>query len=277
MDLPGKLVHGSTSKSKMTSRILIKIGGRAFEGEQGFGELAEAIRLNPEAEVIIVHGGGAEISQALKAAGRETVFVDGMRVTRAEDIEIVESVLSGVINERIAGWLSNNGVACRRMSGKTERLMIAEPLLTRGGKSMGFVGKIAKVNAAAVRDALAQREVPVVSPISGDTEGRSYNINADSAAAALAAAAGCTDLVFVTDVPGVMAGKEIRSRLTVAEAQGLIADGTISGGMVAKMESVFEALEGKVPRVHVIQWQGPETLRRIVTGEKIPGTSIHHA
>lgn len=261
----------------MTSRILIKIGGRAFEGEQGFGELAEAIRLNPEAEVIIVHGGGAEISQALKAAGRETVFVDGMRVTRAEDIEIVESVLSGVINERIAGWLSNNGVACRRMSGKTERLMIAEPLLTRGGKSMGFVGKIAKVNAAAVRDALAQREVPVVSPISGDTEGRSYNINADSAAAALAAAAGCTDLVFVTDVPGVMAGKEIRSRLTVAEAQGLIADGTISGGMVAKMESVFEALEGKVPRVHVIQWQGPETLRRIVTGEKIPGTSIHHA
>ena len=261
----------------MKSRILIKIGGRAFEGEEGFKELAQAVKQNPGAEVIIVHGGGAEISQALKAAGRETVFVDGMRVTRAEDIEIVESVLSGVINERIAGWLSNNGVACRRMSGKTERLMIAEPLLTRGGKSMGFVGKIAKVNAAAVRDALAQREVPVVSPISGDTEGRSYNVNADSAAAALAAASGCTDLVFVTDVPGVMAGKEIRSRLTVAEAQGLIADGTIAGGMVAKMESVFEALEGNVPRVHVIQWQGPETLRRIVTGEKIPGTSIHHA
>jgi acetylglutamate kinase len=221
-----------------------------------------------------VHGGGAEISQALKAAGRETVFVDGMRVTQAEDIQIVESMLSGVINERIAGWLSKNGVRCRRMSGKTEKLLIAEPLLTRGGKSMGFVGKITAVNPSAMLDALARQEVPVVSPISGDAAEQSYNVNADSAAAALAAGAGCTDLVFVTDVPGVMAGGEIRALLTVAVARALIAEGTITGGMVAKMESVFEALEGKVPRVHVIQWQGPETLRRIVTGEKIPGTSI---
>jgi acetylglutamate kinase len=261
----------------MKSRILIKIGGRAFDGEDGFKQLARAIQQNPEAEVIIVHGGGDEISQALKAAGRETVFVDGMRVTQAEDIQIVESVLSGVINERIAGWLSTNGVCCRRMSGKTERLLIAEPLLTRGGKSMGFVGKIVSANAAVALDALAKKEVPVVSPISGDTRGQSYNVNADSAAAALAAAAGCTDLVFVTDVPGVMVGKEIRSHLTVAEARDLIADGTISGGMVAKMESVFEALDGKVPRVHVIQWQGPETLRRIVAHKQIPGTSIRHA
>ena len=261
----------------MKSRILIKIGGRAFEGEEGFKELAEAIRQNLEAEVIIVHGGGAEISQALKAAGRETVFVDGMRVTQAEDIQIVESVLSGVINERIAGWLAKNGVRCRRMSGKTQELLIAEALLTRGGRSMGFVGKIVKVNPAAPLEALANKEVPVVSPISGDTQGQSYNVNADSAAAVLAAAAACTDLVFITDVPGVMAGKEIRSRLTVAEAKSLIADGTITGGMVAKMESVFEALDGKVPRVHVVQWQGPETLRSIVTHQQIPGTSIHHA
>jgi acetylglutamate kinase len=261
----------------MTSRILIKIGGRAFEGEAGFRELAQAIQQNPGAEVIIVHGGGAEISQALKAAGRETVFVDGMRVTQAEDIKIVESVLSGAINERIEGWLSKNGVRCRRMSGKTERLLIAKPLLTRGGKSMGYVGKIVTVNAAVVLDALAAKEVPVVSPISSDANGQSYNVNADSAAAALAAAARCTDLVFITDVPGVMVGKEIRASLTVAEARRLIADGTITGGMVAKMESVFEALDGQVPRVHVIQWQGPETLRRIVTGTKIPGTSIHHA
>ena len=277
MDSPGQGVHGLTSKRKMTSRILIKIGGRAFDGEDGFKQLAQAIKKNPEAEVIIVHGGGAEISQALKAAGRETVFVDGMRVTQAEDIKIVESVLSGVINERIAGWLSKNGVCCRRMSGKTERLLIAEPLLTRGGKSMGFVGKIAKVTAAAVLDALAKKEVPVVSPISGDAAGQSYNVNADSAAAALAAGAGCTDLVFVTDVPGVMVGGQIRTLLTVAEARGLIADGTITGGMVAKMESVFEALDGKVPRVHVIQWQGPETLRSILAHQNIPGTSIHHA
>jgi acetylglutamate kinase len=261
----------------MTSRILIKIGGRAFEGEDGFRELAQAIRQNPEAEVIIVHGGGAEISQALKAAGRETVFVDGMRVTRAEDIEIVESVLSGAVSKRIAGWLSKNGVGCRRMSGKTRALLTVEPLLTRGGKSMGFVGKIVKVEPAAALDALAQKEVPVVSPISGDADGQSYNVNADSAAAALAAAAGCTDLVFITDVPGVMVEKKILTELTVAEARSLIAEGTITGGMVAKMESVFDALAGNVPRVHVIQWQGPETLRSIVTRKQIPGTSIHDA
>jgi len=259
----------------MISRILIKIGGRAFEGEEGYRELAEAIKQNPEAEVIIVHGGGAEISQALKAAGRQTVFVDGMRVTQAEDIEIVESVLSGAINERIAAWLSRNGVGCRRMSGKTGRLLIAEPLLTRGGKSMGFVGKIAAVNPAAVLDALRQKEVPVVSPISGDADGQSYNVNADSAAAALAGAAACTDLVFITDVPGVMVGQKIIARLTVDEARGLIADGAITGGMVAKMESVFEALAGQVPRVHVIQWQGPGTLQRIIRGDQLPGTSIH--
>ena len=200
----------------MNSRILIKIGGRAFDGEDGFRALARAIRANPEAEVIIVHGGGAEISQALKAAGRETVFVDGMRVTQAEDVQIVESVLSGAINERIAGWLSQNGVACRRMSGKTQGLLVAEPLLTRGGQSMGFVGRIVRVNPAAALDALAAGEVPVVSPISGDTGGQSYNVNADSAAAALAAAAGCTDLVFVTDVPGVLVGGTMVPSLTVA-------------------------------------------------------------
>jgi acetylglutamate kinase len=258
----------------MKSRILIKIGGRAFEGGDGFRELAQAIKQNPEAEVIIVHGGGAEISQALMAAGRLTVFVDGMRVTQAEDIEIVESVLSGAVNERIAGRLSENGVGCRRMSGKTQRLLIVEPLLTRGGKSMGFVGKIVAVNPGVALDALAKKEVPVVSPISGDANGQSYNVNADSAAAALAAAAGCTDLVFITDVPGVMVNREIITTISVAEAKGLIGDGTISGGMVAKMESVFEALEGRVPRVHVIQWQGSGTLQSIIAGEKIPGTSI---
>jgi acetylglutamate kinase len=258
----------------MTSRILIKIGGRAFDGEHGFRELADAIRQSPEAQVLIVHGGGAEISQALKAAGRETVFVDGMRVTQAEDVRIVEAVLSETINGRIAAWLAQHGVRCRRMSGKTRGLFEVEPMLTRGGRSMGFVGRIARVDPTAVDEALAAGELPVVSPISGDAAGQSYNVNADSAASALAAAARCTDLVFATDVPGVMVEGEIQPRMSIDRARALIADGTITGGMVAKMESVFEALAGRVPRVHVIQWQGPDTFRRIVTGQEIPGTSI---
>jgi acetylglutamate kinase len=257
----------------MNSRILIKIGGRAFEGEQGFKDLAAAITSSQDVEIVIVHGGGAEISKALKDANRETQFIDGIRVTRAEDIKIVEKVLSATINQRIVSWLTANGVACNPMSGKTRQLFIVEPL-TRKGQDLGYVGKIKQVNAAVVVENLNAGQVPVVSPISADEEGASYNVNADSAAAALAAAVRCTDLVFITDVPGVLVDDEIRSRLSVQQAQSLIADGTIKGGMVAKMESAFDALYQDVPRVHIIQWRGPESLHKIIKGEPDTGTLV---
>ncbi|UCF92092.1 MAG: hypothetical protein JSW39_28145 [Desulfobacterales bacterium] len=117
--------------------------------------------------------------------------------------------------------------------------------------------------------------MPVVSPISADEERHSYNVNADSAAAALAAGAGCSDLVFVTDVPGVWVEGIIRPSLAVPEAQALIADGAIKGGMVAKMEAAFEALNRGVPRVHIIQWQGPDTLSKIIHREGATGTVVH--
>ena len=257
----------------MQSRMLIKIGGRAFEGEQGFKELAAAIKVMRELELIIVHGGGAEISQALKDAKRETKFIDGVRVTRAEDIRIVEDVLSGTINSRIASRLSINGVACRRMSGKTENLFLVEPL-TRGGLNWGYVGEIKQVNATVVLNTLKESIVPVISPISADKKGQSYNVNADSAAASLAAAAQCTDLVFITDVRGVLVNNQIQTSLTVQEAQSLISSNTIKGGMVAKMESAFEALIQKVPTVHIIQWQGTETLQNIINRKSMSGTVI---
>ena len=257
----------------MSSRILIKIGGRAFEGEQGFKELAIAIKSSHELEIMIVHGGGAEISQALKDAKRETEFIDGIRVTRAEDIRIVEDVLSRTVNLRIASWLSGNGVECKRMSGKTENLFLVEPL-TRGGLNWGYVGKIKQVNVDVVLETITERKVPVISPISGDEKGASYNVNADSAAAALATAVRCTDLVFITDVPGVLVDNEIRPSLSVQEAQTLIANGIIKGGMVAKMESAFNALHQNVPRVHIIQWQGPQTLHKILKGKPDTGTTI---
>ncbi len=257
----------------MKSRVLIKIGGRAFKGKDGFKSLARAIKGNRNAEFIIVHGGGAEISQALKEADRKTEFVDGIRVTRAEDIKIVEDVLSGKVNKRIASSLDENGVLCKRMSGKTGRLFIVEPLI-RKGRNFGYVGKIKQVNAKHVLDSLNNGQVPVVSPISTDEKGASYNVNADSAAAALAVASQCTDLVYFTDVPGVRVGNAIRSLLTIQEAKELLADGTIKGGMVAKMESVFEALNGKVRRVHITQWQGEVTLENIIKNNSIEGTTI---
>jgi len=257
----------------MVNRILIKIGGRAFENEGGFRALAEAIKANKTAEVIIVHGGGAEISRSLKDAGRKTEFIDGIRITRAADIKIVEAVLSGTVNQRISAWLEANGVPCLRMSGKTEELFIVEPL-TRNGRDLGFVGQIKQINPAAVERAIQSDKVPVISPISADENGDSFNVNADTAAAALAAAAGCTDLVFVTDVPGVLVDGRTQASLAVKEAQNLIADGIIEGGMVAKMESAFAALEKKVARVHIIQWQGPQTLASILERKSAAGTVI---
>ncbi len=257
----------------MKTRILIKIGGRAFEDEHGFRELAGAITSGKSVEIIIVHGGGAEISQALKDAGRRTEFVDGIRVTRADDIKIVEKVLSGTVNQRISSWLEANGVPSMRMSGKTQRLFVIEPL-TRNGRDLGFVGKIKQVNPGVVIDAIQSGKVPVISPISANQKGESYNVNADSAAAALAAAAHCTDLVFITDVPGVLVGDQIQPSLSVQEAQSLVADGIIKGGMVAKMESAFEALNQSVPRVHIIQWQGAHTLQEVVQQQCNAGTTV---
>ena len=258
---------------QMKSRILIKIGGQAFGGELGFKDLAAAIKSNRESEIVIVHGGGAEISQALKDANRKTRFIDGIRVTGADDIKIVESVLSKTINQRIVSRLEKNGVPCSPLSGRSRQLFIVEPL-SRRGQDLGYVGKIKQVNAGVVQERLKAGQVPVVSPISANEKGESYNVNADSAAAALAAAIRCTDLVFITDVPGVLVDDEIRPSLSVQKAQALIASGTIKGGMVAKMESAFEALQQKVPRVHIIQWHGPQTLHNIIKGKPETGTTI---
>lgn len=257
----------------MNPRLLVKIGGRAFEKETGFRELAQAIKAVPGMETIIVHGGGAEISKALQDHGRETRFIDGIRVTRAEDMVIIESVLSKTINTRIASWLTESGISCQRMSGKTGQLFLVEPM-TREGRQYGFVGNIKKVNGSGVLHALKKGLVPVISPISADETHRSFNVNADSAAAALAANIGCTGLVFITDVPGVIDGGSVRRTLSVQQARKCIADGIIKGGMLAKMTSAFEALANQVPAVYIIQWNGESTLRDIAAGDCRSGTVL---
>ena len=265
----------------MRQRVVIKIGGNAFENAgtetgnaNGLAGLAKAIASLAGHEFILVHGGGAEISRALRAAHREPVFVDGLRVTTAEDMEIVERVLSQDINGRIASALSRSGVRCQQLSGKTSGLVIVEPL-RRNGREMGFVGRIVRVNPEPVMTLLANGQVPVVSPVSADEQGQAYNVNADSAAAALAGAAACTDLIYFTDVPGVRAGGRFLSRLSVPEARGLIEAKIIQGGMIAKMESAFEAVSLGVARVHIGQWHGEKTLDDLLADQPGSGTTIH--
>ena len=257
----------------MNHRLLIKIGGRAFEKEAGFRDLAQAIKAVPDIETILVHGGGAEISKSLQDHGREVAFIDGIRVTQAEDMRIIEKVLSGTINQRIATLITENGVPCKRMSGKTEQLFVVEPM-TRAGQPYGFVGQIKKVNGGVVLHAIKQGRVPVISPISADEHQRSFNVNADSAAAALASEIGCMGLVFITDVPGVIDNHGVCRTLSEQEARNRIADGTIKGGMVAKMTSAFEALANQVPAVYITQWEGIRTLQGIAAGECPSGTIL---
>ena len=255
-------------------RILIKIGGRAFSDKAGFKELAAAIK-NIDAEVVIVHGGGAEISQALKDAQRETVFVDGVRVTQKEDVEIVERVLSETVNSRITGCLEEFGVPAQRLSGKSDGLLIAKRT-TRHGKDIGLVGEIIEVNSTVVDQALTAGRTAVVSPISADKSGTTYNVNADAAAAALAVGAACTDLVYFSDVPGILdENQQNIPSLSVEAGQFLVQTGIVSGGMVAKMESIFTAIKDGVERVHITQWQGADTLAQVMDGGGLQKTTIH--
>ncbi len=257
----------------MKKRILIKIGGRAFSDQAGFEELASAIK-SIDAEVLILHGGGAEISQALKEANRETVFINGVRITQQEDVDIVEHVLSTVVNGRIADYLSSFGVECARLSGKTDALLVAKKTL-RDGQDIGLVGEIVDVNPWVVLDALSHHQVPVVSPISANAEGLTFNVNADTAAAALAVGVNCTDLVYFSDVPGVMdEHQQVLPTLHVDVGRFLIETGVISGGMVAKMESIFDVIDKGVERVHITQWQGPDTLAQVLAGKDIMKTTI---
>ncbi len=257
----------------MSQRILIKIGGRAFEDQESLGGLAKAMNSQTEAQFVLVHGGGVEISKALKEANRGTKFIDGVRVTEPEDLEIVKGVLSGTVNERIAKIFNTNGLSALRMSGKTEQLLITEPF-TKGGHSFGLVGLVKKVNPGVVLKALERGQVPVVSPISADETGQGFNVNADTAAAALAVGSECTDLVYFTDVPGVQVGDKFVQHLTEDRAKELIQDGTIYGGMVAKMESIFQVLESGVDRVHIAKWRDEEEFAELIAGNPNYGTTI---
>ncbi|MBN1560247.1 acetylglutamate kinase [candidate division KSB1 bacterium] len=254
-------------------RILLKIGGKAFSDKSGFEELATAI-LSASAEVIILHGGGAEISQALAEARRESTFVDGVRVTQKADMEIIEHVLSERINGRIARYLSEFGVDCLRLAGNSHSLFIARKMLLNGA-DIGCVGEVVRVNPAVVLQAVAEKKVPVVSPISADEDGLTLNVNADTAAAALAVAAKCTDLVYFSDVPGVMDENDnVVPSLSIKAGSFLIQKGIIVGGMLAKMESIFHAVKQGVQKVHITRWQGQNTLNYLMNDIDIIKTTI---
>lgn len=243
----------------MKRRMLLKLGGKAFDRPTGFQWLARTCQLLPNTEFIIVHGGGKEITSALKKNNRPIQFINGRRVTPAEDIEIIEKVLSGFINQKIYNLLSQEGMLCSRLSGRTNHLIEVEPF-PQSEMDLGYVGRVKKINPEPVLFYLRKNRVPIISPISEDFSGKVYNVNADEAAAAIAVGTNCTDLVFFTDVPGVKINGNVCYYLKSFEAENFITSGLITDGMIPKLQSAILAIKGQVQRVFITQWQTEQTL-----------------
>jgi acetylglutamate kinase len=233
---------------------VLKVGGRLVETDAGLRALAEAIgralaSSHGASGVVVVHGGGAQVSALGRRLGHEPAFHDGQRVTDASTLRLVSMVLSGEVNKRIVRALLGAGVAAAGLSGEDGATIRAD-IAAEG--ALGRVGWACRVDPSLLRGLLAAGFVPVVSPVSLGTDGEALNVNADVAAVAVATALRAGRLVFLSDVPGVRdaTGAEIRT-LTVADADDLVATGAADGGMIPKLAAAREALAGGVAEVRI--------------------------
>ena len=231
---------------------VIKIGGRPQSDPSLASTLASGwAKERTNGGLVLVHGGGDEVSTLQAALGGSTSFVNGRRVTTQKDIELVRMALSGSANKRLVASLVAEGIDAVGLSGEDAALIAATPM---DAANLGFVGTPEHVNVAFLRHLMSGGYLPVVSPVSRDgsgTMGNALNVNGDDAAAAIAVALRAADLLLVADVPGVMRNGTVIPRLTPDEARALIADGTAVGGMQAKLQAALSALAGGVAQVRI--------------------------
>jgi acetylglutamate kinase len=257
--------------------VVIKYGGSAMGGpfEQVILDIVWLCHVG--IKPVIVHGGGKEISSTLSRLGIEARFVDGLRITDAQTMDVVEMVLAGKINKRIVGMFGKHGVKAVGISGVDAGTLQVKKKEYQHG-DLGQVGEITSVDTGLLTSLVESGFVPVVAPIGVDEKGERYNVNADSAAGAIAGALGAEKLVLLTDVPGIMRetvrGKEVISRITADEIRKLIADGTIYGGMVPKVEACLGALESGAKHVHIVNGEEPHALLLEVFTDKGIGTMV---
>lgn len=254
-------------------RVVIKFGGRAMAAGS-YGTLLADITLLRQSGIapILVHGGGPEITETLERLGLEARFLDGLRVTDRETMRVVEMVLAGHVNKRLVGELQQLGGAAAGLSGKDGGMLRVTP---HEKTELGFVGDIARVDTS-ILDALIDSEfIPVVASLGVDDQGATYNVNADTAASALAVAVGAEKLLLLTDVPGVKgADGELISEVTPAEARKLIDTGVVSAGMIPKVDSCLQAIESGVRSGHIIEASRPHALLSELFTEEGIGTMI---
>ena len=253
-------------------RILVKLGGTLLDREDLRLSLACQIARAAGAgyEVVVVHGGGKQMTRFLAERGIESRFVNGLRVTTPETMDAVVKVLAGTVNHELVAALTKAGASAVGLSGVDSGLATAVQM----DPELGAVGRVVNSNPALLRLLTANGYIPVVACLAGDAEGRMYNVNADQMAVACAAGFEVGQLVFLTDVEGVLDGsKQLCAELTVAGCERLIADGVATGGMQAKLNAATSALRQGVGQVRIAPGAAPDVLARVLAGDTL-GTRV---
>jgi acetylglutamate kinase len=252
--------------------VVVKYGGHAMGEEDVARSFARDIVLMEQTAInpVVVHGGGPQIGEMLKRLGIESHFAAGLRVTDAATIEIVEMVLGGSINKQIVGFINAAGGKAVGLCGKDGNMVVARKATRRVVDAdshiekivdLGFVGEPEKVDVTVLTQILGRDLIPVLAPLATSTEGLTYNVNADTFAGAIAGALKAKRLLLLTDVPGVLdKSKNLIKQLSTDDARRLIADGTISGGMIPKVETCIYALEAGVEGVVILDGKVPHAV-----------------
>lgn len=257
--------------------VLVKYGGAAMENEQTRHLVCEEVAALSSLgiKIAVVHGGGKEISRMMERVGLIPHFIDGLRVTDPEAMKITEMVLSGTINSDLVSRITRSGAPAMGLSGRDARLLEAQRLRGKNGADLGQTGEVVATNTAPIMAALAGALVPVISPVGETSDGEPLNLNADYAAAAIAGALKVESCVFLTDVPGVKRNGEVQQSLSHADIEALIADGTISGGMIPKVQCALRALEAGCVRSIICDASRPLIISAALVGNQASGTTIY--
>ena len=259
--------------------VVIKYGGNAMTSESLKQQVMEDICLLRlvGVKVVLVHGGGPEITDLMARVGKESTFVDGLRVTDKETMELVQMVLAGKVNKSLVNLLEMKGGKAMGISGMDGRLIEAKMRDER----LGYVGAITKINIDPVQDLLDKGYIPVVSTIGCDSEGNTYNINGDTAAAHIAGALHAQRLIMMTDVAGILRDKEdpttLIRELSVPEAVGLFREGVIAGGMIPKVDCCIEAIGMGVEKVIITDGRVPHAILMELLTDEGAGTMVKGA
>lgn len=256
--------------------IVIKYGGNAMTNESLKQQVMEDITLLwlIGVKVVLVHGGGPEINEMMGKVGKQAQFVNGLRVTDKETIDIVQMVLAGKVNKDLVNLIQTKGGHAIGLSGIDGGILEAEVK----DESLGFVGNITKVRTKPITDILEKNYIPVISTVASDRQGNTYNINGDTAAAMIAGALGTERLIMMTDIAGILRDKDDPSTLipslTVSEADKLYDEGVISGGMIPKVDCCKNALKNGVENVTIMDGRIPHSILMELLTDEGAGTMV---